>query len=121
MNFTPGFQTVSSHTIRLVRINSEKRVLALSYFMATEVDKVSSGRQPRYMNYKIQRFGDQLHHHHHGDMKLHHPDDGDGVGLRKVGFLNSFDLTICQKRFFFRSVRLSVRKDQCSSLWKDFH
>ena len=68
--------------------------------MATEVDKVFSGRQQRQMNYKIRHFGDQVHPHHHGDMKWHHPDDGDGVGLRNVGFYNSSEAAVYQRRIF---------------------
>ena len=41
---------------------------------------VSSGRQPRRINYKIRRFGEHLRH------QSDHPIDGDGVCLRSVGF-----------------------------------
>jgi hypothetical protein len=30
----------------------------------------------------------------------HHPDDGDGVGLRKVGFYNSSDAAVCPREHF---------------------
>jgi len=52
-------------------------------------------------------FGDQLHLHHQGDVKWfctqlqRHPDDdddGDGVGLRKVGFYNSPETALCPRR-----------------------
>jgi hypothetical protein len=44
--------------------------LWLETFTATEIDEVFSGRQSHQMNYKIRRFGDQLHLHHQGDVKL---------------------------------------------------
>jgi hypothetical protein len=30
----------------------------------------------------------------------HHPDDGDAVVLRNVGFYNSSDVAICPRRFY---------------------
>jgi len=33
-----------------------------------KINKVFSGRQPRQANYKIHRFGEQLHLHHQGDV-----------------------------------------------------
>ena len=50
---------------------------------------VFSGRHPRQTNYKIQRFGDQLHLQHQGI-----PDGGDSVGLRNVGFHNLSDADV---------------------------
>jgi len=43
--------------------------LCLETFKATELDELFSGRQPHQMNYKIQRFGDELHLHQQGDVK----------------------------------------------------
>jgi len=37
--------------------------------MATELDKVFSGRQPHHMNIKFQIFGQQIHLRHQGDVK----------------------------------------------------
>lgn len=68
--------------------------------MATEVDKIFSGRHQRQMNYRIQHFGNQIQPHHHGDMKWHHPDDGDGFGLRNVGFYNSSECGCLSEKNF---------------------
>jgi hypothetical protein len=55
--------------------------MCLEVSTVTELRKVFSGRHPRQINYKIQRFGDQLHLQHQGI-----PDDVHSVGLRNVGF-----------------------------------
>jgi hypothetical protein len=39
-----------------------------SRFHGDKINKVFSGRQPRQANYKIHRFGEQLHLHHQGDV-----------------------------------------------------
>ena len=33
-------------------------------------------------------------------MDSHHPDDGDAVGLRNVGFYNSSEAAMCPRRFY---------------------
>jgi hypothetical protein len=43
------------------------QAICLQAFTATELDKVFSGRQPRQMIDKVQRFGDQLHVLHQGN------------------------------------------------------
>jgi len=37
-------------------------------FHGDKINKVFSGRQPRQANYKIHRFGEQVHLHNQGDM-----------------------------------------------------
>jgi hypothetical protein len=57
--------------------------ICLEVSTATELNKVFSGRNPRQVNYTIQRFGDQL------NLQLQvHPDDGDGTGIRNAEFYN---------------------------------
>lgn len=44
--------------------------LCLEVFMATELDKFSSGRHPQHqMNLELQLLGDQIHVRHQGDVK----------------------------------------------------
>jgi hypothetical protein len=64
-----------------------------------KLEKLFSARHPLQMNYKIQRFGDQLHLHRQGDAISYHFEDGDGVGFRNVGFSNSSDAAVCQRIF----------------------
>jgi len=77
--------------------------------MVTERNAVFLGRQLHQMSYKIQLFGEQLHLHCQGDVKRlctqllllsHLPDDGDGVGLKNVGFCNSSDLAESLRRLY---------------------
>ena len=64
-------------------------------FAATELDKIFSGIEPRQMNYKIQRFGDQLHLHNPGDANSHHPNDGDDCLPEKTVYSTLCFLSVC--------------------------
>ena len=78
---------------------------------ATEHNVFVLGRQPFKVNYRIQRFRDQLHHHQ-GDVEAecrvisHHPDDGDGDGLRKLDCI--IDRTWLFDQENFRPIKLVV-------------
>jgi hypothetical protein len=78
------------------------------------------------MNYKIQHFGDQLHLHQ-GDLKAeevecrvfsHHPDNGDGVVLRKVEFYHSSDAAFLPKKTALSSVTIKISKHITDKLIK---
>jgi len=48
------------------------------------------------MNYKIQRFGEQLHLHHQNVVNSHHSDDGDDCLPEKTLYSTLCFLSVCR-------------------------